>query len=211
MTIDVPPRNTLPVPSLREALRRARSEAAERSGVIVELRTAELARLDLLKDALHPILEQVPNEIDMFDAAILPGEPARLFIDSLGFVEMGRDKRTYQFFQDTRYGRRLIAESDRLDDMVVRITDYIARRLVEREKALSGDTLGEAGTIIAAAPPPAANDDHRDEAAAPRAESQEGGQQRRRGSLWLLFLIGVIFAFLGFWGAGKLIPLIGLR
>ena len=70
----------------------------------------------------------------------LGGEEAlRLFVDVLGFVEMGRDKRTYCFFQDTRYGRRLMAESDRLPVIVEAVTDYVARRLVEREKALASD------------------------------------------------------------------------
>ena len=136
------PRNVPTAPSLREALRRARTESAERSGVLVELRTAELARLDLLKEALEPVLAQVPDNVELFDSAIQPGEPARLFVDVLGFVEMGRDKRTYRFFQDTRYGRRLLAEDDRLPGIVQAVTDYVARRVVEREKALAADTIG---------------------------------------------------------------------
>ncbi|HVV92140.1 MAG TPA: hypothetical protein VHD15_01865 [Hyphomicrobiales bacterium] len=146
----VPPQ----VPSLRDALRRARSESAERSGVLVELRTAEMARLDLLKEALEPVLAQVPEDIDLFESALMPGDPARLFVDQLGFVEMGADKRTYRFFQDTRYGRRLIAESEKLPVILPAMTDYIARRMVEREKALASDLVETAPA--AAAPRPAA-------------------------------------------------------
>ena len=36
-----------------------------------------------------------------------------------------------------------IAESERLEPMVEAITDYIARRLIERDKALAGDTTLE--------------------------------------------------------------------
>jgi hypothetical protein len=141
---------------LREALRRARVESAEKSGVLVALRTAEMARLDLLKEAVEPVLAQVPQDIDLFESAIMPGEPARLFLDQLGFVEMGEDKRTYRFFQDTRYGRIRIAESDKLPTIVAAITDYIARRMVEREKALASDSYvpPQATDGHAAAPPP---------------------------------------------------------
>jgi hypothetical protein len=133
------PRDSAPPPSLREALRRARAASAEKSGVLVELRTSELARLDLLKERLEPVFAQVPQGVDLFDAAILPGDPARLFVDVLGFVEMGRDKRTYHFFQDTRYGRRQILETDNLNEMTQSVTDYVAHRIVEREKALISD------------------------------------------------------------------------
>jgi hypothetical protein len=132
-------RDSTPPPSLREALRRARAASAEKSGVLVELRTAELARLDLLKEKLEPVFAQVPQGVDLFDAAILPGDPARLFVDVLGFVEMGRDKRTYRFFHDTRYGRRLISETENINEAAQAITDYVANRIVEREKALISD------------------------------------------------------------------------
>ena len=49
-------------PSLATAMRRARIEDAERSDVVAELRGAELARLEMLKDALEPVLAQVPAE-----------------------------------------------------------------------------------------------------------------------------------------------------
>jgi hypothetical protein len=52
---------------------------------------------------------------------------------------MGRDKRQYRFVQDTRYGRRVLAESYELPEMVDAITKYVARRLVERERALGDD------------------------------------------------------------------------
>lgn len=176
------------VPSLRDALRRARSDSAERSGVLVELRTAELARLDLLKEGLEPIFAQVPEEIDLFDAAILPGDPARLFVDVLGFVEMGRDKRTYRFFQDSRHGRRLLAETERLPEITQAITDYVAYRLVEREKALASDLPSEAASPRTAPTP-----------SVPTAKAKP---ETSRGSLLPLFLIAVVVAFVAFWSAG---------
>jgi hypothetical protein len=204
------------VPDLRAALRKARMESAERSGVLVELRTAELGRLDLLRQELEPVFAQVPKEIDLFDAAILPGDPARLFVDVIGFVEMGHDKRTYRFFQDTRYGRKTIAESQDLEVMVQAVTDYVARRIIEREKALAANTLLEdeaTGETPAPAPLPAMNA----ASAAPAAASKPASASRwrkkakdalveenRHGSLALLFVVALLAAFIAFYGAGFL-------
>ncbi|MFX7682607.1 hypothetical protein ABTJ79_20555, partial [Acinetobacter baumannii] len=67
-------------PTLREALRRARIEAADRTGVVVELRDAEVARLEILNDALDPLFAQVPEKVDLFDRGISQGETPRLWI-----------------------------------------------------------------------------------------------------------------------------------
>ena len=45
---------------LRDALHKARIEAADRTGVVVDLRDAEVARLEILNDALDPLFAQVP-------------------------------------------------------------------------------------------------------------------------------------------------------
>jgi hypothetical protein len=126
--------------ALKDAVRDARIEAAERSGVVVDLRDAELARLELLNDALDPLLKDIPEGIDLFDRGVSRGETPRLWIDVIAHVEMGRDKRQYRFVQDTRYGRAVLAESYDVPDMVGAITQYVARRLVERERALADDT-----------------------------------------------------------------------
>ena len=149
-------------PSLKAAIRVARVENAERSEVVAELRGAEMARLEMLLDALEPVLAQVPKDVDLFDPAIAPGDHPRLFIDMIGFVEMGRDRRAYRFVQDTRVGRVTIAETERLDTMVDAVTAYIARRLIERDKALAIDkpaaaaTRSEVATAPSAAKPAAA-------------------------------------------------------
>jgi hypothetical protein len=124
---------------LKAAIRRARVEEAERSDVLAELRGAEIARLEMLQDAIEPILAEVPDDADIFDAGLMATDHPRLFIDMIGFVEMGRDRRLYRFVQDTRHSRFILAESEKIDVMVKAITDYIARRLVEREKAFAAD------------------------------------------------------------------------
>jgi hypothetical protein len=123
--------------SLRDALRKARIEAADRTGVVVDLRDAEVARLEILNEALDPLFTQVPADIDLFDRGISQGEMPRLWIDVVAHIVMGRDKRIYRFVQDTRFGRIVLAESHEVPAIVDAVTDYVARRMVEREHALA--------------------------------------------------------------------------
>ena len=121
---------------LRDALRQARIEAADRTGVVVDLRDAEVARLEILNEALDPLFAQIPEQVDLFDRGISEGDTPRLWIDVVAHVLMGRDKRIYRFVQDTRFGRIVIAESHDVSAIVDAVTDYVARRMVEREHAL---------------------------------------------------------------------------
>jgi hypothetical protein len=57
---------------------------------------------------------------------------------------MGRDKRIYRFVQDTRFGRTVLAESHDVEAVVTAVTDYIARRMIEREHALVATPMSEA-------------------------------------------------------------------
>src|SRR5690348_15441777 len=122
---------------LRDALHKARIEAADRTGVVVDLRDAEVARLEILNEALDPLFAQVPDNIDLFERGISNGETPRLWIDVVAHVVMGRDKRIYRFVQDTRYGRIVLAESHDVPAIVDAATDYVARRMIEREQALA--------------------------------------------------------------------------
>ena len=124
---------------LKDAVREARIEAAERSGVVVDLRNAELARLELLNEALEPLFKDIPDDIELFDRGVSRGDAPRLWIDVIAHIEMGRDKRQYRFVQDTRYGRTVLAESYEVPEIAQAVTRYVARRLVERERALSDD------------------------------------------------------------------------
>ncbi|MGJ5179896.1 hypothetical protein ACQR16_29525 [Bradyrhizobium oligotrophicum] len=156
---------------LREALRQARIEAADRTGVVVDLRDAEVARLEILSDALDPLFNEIPNHIDLFDRGISQGETPRLWIDVVAHVVMGRDKRQYRFVQDTRNGRIVLAESHDLGAIVKAVTDYVARRMVERERAFS----------------------------VARAEVQAAGEAPRRGRFWP-FVLGFVLGALSLFG-----------
>ncbi len=122
--------------SLKDAIRLARIESAARSSVVVDLRDAEVARLEMLNEALDPLFAEIPSHIDLFDRGLSGGDTPRLWIDVVAHVVMGRDKRLYRFVQDGRYGRKTLAESTEIGEMVAAITHYVASRIVERERAL---------------------------------------------------------------------------
>jgi hypothetical protein len=158
-----PQSETRPV-RLRDALRKARIEAADRTGVVVDLRDAEVARLEILNEALDPLFAQVPEQVDLFDRGISQGETPRLWVDVVAYVVMGRDKRIYRLVQDTRFGRKVLAESHDVPVMVDAVTDYIARRMVEREQALASQV---------------------------EPQPVEPRQERRRSRLWT-FVLGFV-------------------
>jgi hypothetical protein len=124
---------------LKDAIRQTRVELAEQSAVVVDLRDAELARLGLLNDALDAVFADIPADVELFDRGISQGDTPRLWIDPIAHVVMGRDKRRYRFVQDTRYGRKVLADSIDIGDIVKTITRYVASRIIERERALAAD------------------------------------------------------------------------
>jgi hypothetical protein len=138
-SMDDKPQNVPVQPDLVASIRQARVENAERADAIAELRELEIVRLKALESALESVVDQTPQGVDLFDLALTQSEHPRLFLDMIAFVDMAHDKRTYRFFQDTRSGRVLIAESQSIDTIVAAVADYVARRLVERERALTAD------------------------------------------------------------------------
>jgi hypothetical protein len=84
---------------------------------------------------------------------------------------MGRDKRIYRFVQDTRYGRIVLAESHDVPVIVDAVTDYVARRMIEREHAL---------------------------VATPAPEPETTPKPRRRG--WGMFILGFILGVIALFG-----------
>ena len=156
--MDDEPQNVPVQPDLAASIRQARVENAERADAIAEAREIEIVRLKALESALEPVVDQAPQGVDMFDMALTQSEHPRLFLDMIAFIDMAQDKRTYRFFQDTRNGRVLMAESQSPETIVAAVADYVARRLVERERALTADprVVGEPRPQPAEANGPAA-------------------------------------------------------
>ncbi len=170
-----PPGESELISPLKEAVHQARVEAAERTSVVVDLRDAEVARLELLNEALDPLFAELPPEVELFDRGVSRGETPRLWIDAVAHIAMGREKRIYRFLLDTRIGRRVLAELHEIADIVKAVTSYVARRLVERERALAEDPefIGRVG---------------RKEA----ARARRRWRWRGLGTLALGFLLGVV-------------------
>ncbi len=119
-----------------ECVRRARIEKAEKTGISADLRAAERSHLERLNNQLRPILEQLPRDADVFNHGVVPGERPRFYVDMISFVEMGRDRRTFRFLMDSKTGRQLLGESEDISVMAGAVTQYLAKRLVEREGEL---------------------------------------------------------------------------
>jgi hypothetical protein len=132
---------TEPVRKLTDAIRRVRTAEAERSDVVVELRDAERARLEMLSDELKGVFAEIPPDDEQFLFTVAAGTPPRLWIDMTAFVAMARDRRTYRFLKDTRLGRTVILETANIDDLADCVTHYVAERIIERERAIEGDWL----------------------------------------------------------------------
>lgn len=127
---------------LVDAVRHVKIAAAERSDVVVDMKEADRARLELLAQRLRPVFDDVPADDERFDFALSCGLQPRLWIDATAHVMMGRDRRTYRFVRDTRIGRAILAEAVDPGPVTEAVTTYIAERLHERELAFAaGETV----------------------------------------------------------------------
>ncbi len=148
---------------LKQALHDARIEAAERSAVIIDLRDAEMARLEILNEAITGVFKEIPaRHTDYFDRGVSGGTQPRLWLDAITHVVMGNDKRTYRLLTDTANGRRVLEESTDVPAMREAITRYVARRMVAREQALA------------------------------TTETKEEAPKKRRGVVFAAFVLGAI-------------------
>jgi hypothetical protein len=177
---------TLPASlNLKAAVQKARIEDAERSDLAADLRAAEISRLEILANYLVPVFSQLPNDADMFDHGLVPGGRPRLYIDMVAFIEMSRDRRTYRFLLDTRSGRQLLGENDDAGIMAEAITNYIGRRIVERDKALASDLKFETACSERAIEHSNPNDQR-------VPNDQSGAKPHPRGSVALTFILGLL-------------------
>ncbi|MEM8749489.1 MAG: hypothetical protein AAGF28_04265 [Pseudomonadota bacterium] len=168
--------------SLSDALVRAKSRQADRDDVVVEMKEAEAARLELLAQELRPLMSEIDETDERFDFAMTRGERPRLWIDMTSFVAMGHDKRSYRFLKDTRMGRVVLAESTDMDKMADIVSDYVAERVLERERQIEGEWIA-AGNEPAPADKPLPTNTS---ASAPASPAKSGWR-----SFWW-FLFGVI-------------------
>lgn len=126
---------------LSDAMRKVRIAEAERTDALSDLYDADRARLDLMADELAGVFADIPKDDEFFICAVGGSVPPRLWIDGTTHLVIGRDRRTYRFVKDTRLGRIVLGESADVDRMADLVTDYVAERIVERERAKDSDLL----------------------------------------------------------------------
>lgn len=126
--------------SLRDAIRKARLEEAERLDEAADQREGELARLDLLNAELESVFAEIPNHDDRFNLALVPSRPARLWIDLFTYVTVEEGANAYLFMRNSENGRRTLFRSTNVAETADRITDYVAAQIVQRERLEAGLT-----------------------------------------------------------------------
>ena len=129
------------VHDLANAMNKIRSAQADRDDVVVEMQHTKVSRLELLRDDLQTVQDDIPYDNEMFDFVLMKGDTPRLWIDMTSFVRMGADGREYEFVKDTRMGRVILGRGSNRKKMGEHITDYVAERLLERERMIEGDWL----------------------------------------------------------------------
>ncbi len=125
--------------SLAAALSEAKNRQANQDDVVVDMKEAELARLELLSNEIRPLFDELTDDNDQFELGLSNGKPPRLWIDMTAHVSMGHDRRTYRFLKDTKAGRVVLAESNNLELVADAIANYVAERVLLRERILEGE------------------------------------------------------------------------
>ena len=128
---------------LSDSVRRMRIAESERADAYADLHEGDRARLMLLAEELQGIFAELPADDAYFICQVAGSTPPRLWIDPTTHVVMARDRRSYRFLKDTRLGRLTLHESADVDETADAVTDYIAERVVERERSLESDALVE--------------------------------------------------------------------
>ncbi len=120
--------------SLREAIRKARLEEAERLDLTADHRDGEIARLELLKAELEAVFAELPPHDDRFNLALVPSRPARLWVDLFTYAAIDDASGAYLFIRNSEHGRRTLFSSANVVDVADRITRYMAHEIVRRER-----------------------------------------------------------------------------
>ncbi|MEL6750921.1 MAG: hypothetical protein AAFO70_02445 [Pseudomonadota bacterium] len=178
------------VRTLKAALEAVKTRESERQDVVVEMKEAARARLEMLADDVRPLLDEIDPLDERFDFAVTRGEHPRLWIDMTTFVTMGADaegavKSGYRMLKDTRMGRQVLSETASRSRMADTIASYVAERVLERERAIEGDWIAHNPQRYVA----------EEEAVETEVAETATTEEPPRKLRWLLFLVlGVLVA-----------------
>lgn len=124
---------------LADIVREVKIATADRTDVVVDMRDADRARLELLAEDIRPVLADIDPADDRFDFGVSAGLQPRLWIDAVAHVHMGHDRRVFRFVRDTRLGRMILSDTSDIAATADAVSRYIAERVIERERILAGD------------------------------------------------------------------------
>ncbi len=162
--------------SLREAIHLARIQEAVDLDQSVDRRSTEMARLEVLHAAVEHVFKDIPMADDRFALTLVPSKPARLWIDMLSYIAMDASGEIYRMIRNEGAGRIVLVETEDVGVMAGRITEYVAREIVARERATAGLTYE-----------------------APRKQLTQRGAM---GRLVLAFIIGLLTGVAGLMAVG---------
>ncbi len=120
--------------NLEKAMQRMRLSQAERNNALFDLKELEVARLTILADELKPLFKQIPKD-SRFACAIVETTKPRLWIDILSYVVMASDRRRYKLIRERIDTIETIHTTVDYHEMADVVENYIAARLVEKERA----------------------------------------------------------------------------
>ncbi|WP_137389756.1 hypothetical protein [Rhodoligotrophos defluvii] len=121
---------------LASAIRQARLAQADHLNAVLDIRDAKQLRLSTLQADLTEITTGSEAAASLFDLVLTQGEPPRLWIDGTTYVVMEPDPRSYRFIREGQDTREILLETRKRADMVEHIIQYMAHRIVERERNL---------------------------------------------------------------------------
>jgi len=122
---------------LGSALRQARLAEAAHYEAVLGIKDAKSLRLQVLKDDIAAVIAHSQEAQQLFDLALVPGEPPKLWIDLITCVVMEPDYRTYRLLQDTQAGREILLETTDRSAMVERLKQHMAHRIVARQRQMA--------------------------------------------------------------------------
>lgn len=126
---------------MKQALREARLAEAAHFEASLDLRDSKSIRLQLLKDDLMPAISSNSAASELFDLALVPGDPPKLWIDLISHVVMEPDYRTYRLVRDRQDGKETLFESASRPAVAEFIRRHMAHRLVARERQAASVSL----------------------------------------------------------------------
>ena len=89
----------------------------------------------------------IPSHDDRFSLTLVPSRPARLWIDLFTYAAIDEGAGAYLFVRNSENGRRTLFSSTNLADMADRITSYMAREIVRRERLEAALVESETGRL----------------------------------------------------------------